>query len=407
MGGASSDAKTLTDEIWNKDIKDMFSSAKMTEPYNFSSKFCFNLFYQQNQEKNSCHCFISPSGEINCISEVLPDIDCSAKIDENENPEVLFAEKIFDNKVAISTNNNFYVVEYKKSSLEIKECGMKEISYIIPAPEKSFFCLSKTGNLIKATIKDNDTINTEVLTTISDIFDPKDSTFFFIESIKLCVFSTKNATYFAYMNDLTNFVKQDQIKGITKLVSDNHDLYFTSEKTNNSQIHHIVIPNDIIPPQLYDKVSEVKDKKIIDIAIPLPKTLFVLYEKYLDIACFDQRRLVEFHPDFIAKQLFPLERPNFVLIIAQKGKIMLLKFPDIQSQQDNKEKIKQVELSDLHKCEIEQVLSCNESFITFDEKHTLIKWENLPNWWNAPHFLDMFGENQAFQSAQNPPSILQ
>ena len=50
MGGAASDAKTLTDEIWNKDMKDMFSSSKMTEPYNFSAKYCFNLIYQNENQ---------------------------------------------------------------------------------------------------------------------------------------------------------------------------------------------------------------------------------------------------------------------------------------------------------------------------------------------------------------------
>ena len=286
--------------------------------------------------------------------------------------------------------------------MEIRECNIQDVSFIFPCNETSFFCITKNGELLKINIQQNNSISTENISNLEGSFDPQEATFFYLNLIdnKLFVASTKDYSYFVLTNNFSNVVKTDQIKEITKIINDDSDLYFTTKSTKDSEVFHVKISDkltaqDFIPEKYY---KDKEEKTITDIAFT-QKSLIVLHENSIHVVSNSFNASLAFRNDFIAQKIFLLERSNFFLVIARKGKIMLIRLPESPTP-DVKEKIKQVDLSDLHKCEIQIIISSNESFLTFDEKHTLILWENLPNWWNAPHFLDMFGENQSISSQQ-------
>ena len=397
MGTNASDAKTLTDEIWCRDVKDMFTSAKMTEPYGFAAKYCFFMkFIQPNKELTNYYCFITDTGEVDCLSQVLPDIILTKKL---EMTKVNYATKIFnDNYIAICGDENVSVITLIDGKLDEKKVNIPKPIFAFSVSSTSFAVLSES-KIISVNQGTDGSLETTESFNFPENFAPNYENVLNFATQGVVVLSSATETYFGMLSNLTEFVKIDQIAGITKIVNYGSDFYFT-KSDSPAALYHILFTglSDKIKADVLDIPGYKKGIPIVDIEAISEKMCVILYEKF--VYCTESNKIDQF-PDYISgKKLFILPKKLFFLVIGKKGRIVIYKHPEITQQADTKETLKKADLSDLHKCEIQLICSPAEaSFITFDEKNTIILWENLPNWWNAPNFLDMFGQNKAQNEA--------
>jgi hypothetical protein len=330
------------------------------------------------------------------VSQTLPDIILSKKL---EMTKVNYATSVFDqNSVVICGSEGASVVSLVGDELEEKKINVQNSVFAFPLSSGAFAVLSES-RLFAVSNASGENLEAKEIFAFPENFVPTYCAFLDLPATGAIVLSSATETYFGLTSNPEQFVKSDKIIGITKIVNYGTDLYFT-RSDSPSALYHIELTglSEFMEAEQVDTPGAKEGIPIVDIEAISQKMCVVLYEK--SVFCTDSNKIDNFADHIAGKKLFKLPKKLFFLVIGKSGRIVIYKHPEIAQQTDAKETLKKAELSDLHKCDIQLICSPAEaSFITFDEKRTLILWENLPNWWNAPNFLDMFGQNKAQNEA--------
>lgn len=380
MGNNTSDTLTLSDEIWNRDIEKMFTSAKMTESFDFKAKYLIPISTKNESGEKLLYTFISDTGTIHCLSQILPDIEFTQQIDCKQILNYLILN---NTSFALSTPENILVLQYNNTNFDIIAIDIANSQFLIHLNDKNFISITETGNIHLITEGKNQN-SLAKLETNDKILN---ATLMSIDQQILLISTEKSS----YMLPLNNPVIKEipTFSNATKIICDEREVYFT--KTSMNGLYKCILKPDFAfsdPENI-----AVQNEKIVDFVLLTKKAVLVLYQSgvvsYLGGAIGKQ---ISFAPAFSAKSIFLLSKVGFFIVLCKDGHILLCKHPDGTNPAEKNEK-KYIELSWLHKCEINLITSLQESsFLTYDANETAILWENLPNWWNAPHFLDMFGE---------------
>ena len=129
MGGNVSDAKTISDEIWNRELSEMFISSKMTEPFEFNPKFLIPINYFDQEKMFQSYIFITKDGNIYSLSYILPDIEFNITL---KCSTLIFCIQIDDLTFGlIDSNGKIFILTYNKTDFIIKEFEISKSKEII------------------------------------------------------------------------------------------------------------------------------------------------------------------------------------------------------------------------------------------------------------------------------------
>jgi len=380
MGGNSSDNRTLSDEIWQRDITNMFTSAKMTRIPTIEPDFLLSVEYEKDSKRCFSYIFITKEGMIYSVSQILPDIEFTTELDcECVIDCALLSEATF---ALICDNKKVFIVEYSSLGFQIKEVLQDNANKIIPVNNTQFLILGCDLSLCLCDTTGMSSLIWKPLGTFEILS---------YSLIKSSIFAViTNDSFFVGSALIPNSpIDMIDLHGFSSLVSTKSGATFllSSDKKGIESV------NISSGPIFSDR------KKIAQLSNPIKK--LVSYGQNTVLALMSSS-IVAFTNDFKPRtvnfsgfdlyDVLYLRKHPFFVAFSSNGRIILCKLPE-SSKSDENPQILTTELSDLHKSRIIRTTTGEESsFITLDENKCLILWENLPNWWNAPHFFDMFGE---------------
>lgn len=384
MGGNTSDTLTLSDEIWNRDIEKMFTSSKMTEQFNFKAKFLQAIKYNSDKGEVGNYVFISDTGTITCLSNILPDIEFTQELGSIQIKNVF---NIGSSRLVAFSDDKIYILEYQTSKFNVITLDIAKPQFFIPLNDKIFVIVTKNGeiHLVGEDNKNQLILKVEINSSIIQASCMNlDQQYILI--------STEATSYIISIINNPNCKDLATFANAEKVICDDREIYLAKKGSNI--IYKVTARPDFTfsdPEPITPQTNE----NIIDFVLLSKKLLLIIYQNtILSYMAGTLSRQIVLPSTFSPKICFPLARIGYFILICKGGHILLCKLSDSSNPADKNEK-KFIELSWLHKCEISQIVSIQESsFLTFDENGIAILWENLPNWWNAPHFLDMFGEKE-------------
>ena len=395
MGGTSSSAPAdYLQYHWDRDVKELFSSVKISDPIG-AYDFIIPIEYSNSdsgEKQIHSQIFVSKNGKIGIMVEESLEIAYS---EENEDYDVINVFKFGNNSFLMVLNSGIVVlVEYKDEKFEKKEFHVNDPWICLCLDSESFIVANKKGNVylvnvITAEVKLLWETNVEINDAV--LFKRKDS-----KHIIILVSENKFILGYAEVNSM--IVSNDDCPKPKNMKQFNDEnIIFSSESNGRTDILIGKINDDLT----VDEFKTVLISKDASITMLSKGTALIYNSK--EINSFS---LVPGFPPKSLRTAFPSnreisnilvirsEKPRIFIVGCKDGNVFVCKHPTFSKTEQTRknESIEKYELTKYHREPIKFGCVCDEYSFIYDKENICILWESFPEWFNAPFILNMFDE---------------
>ena len=142
MGGQSSlalDNKEYREQHWSRNIKKLFTSVKISDPFAFNPSFVNTVSCVDDSKSPPIYAFTTSDGQIYGVSHILPEIPYKIQLETNE---IISTVNFDSNSFLAVSSTKIFLITYKKNGFEIQTYDFQDAYFCEPCADDAFIVIS-------------------------------------------------------------------------------------------------------------------------------------------------------------------------------------------------------------------------------------------------------------------------